>query len=90
MLPSFELKPRSEVGPLDLFDQTDQLAVAYRWWSSRPLGDHDFADENPRVFGGALLMRPELFDQIKAATGLQAFECLSIKAEFPERELRDE
>ena len=85
LLASLELTPRTELGPLDLFDQAGQLAVAYRWWSSRPLGDHGFADENPRLFGGTLLIRPDLFERIKTATGLEAFESLSVKVEHPEQ-----
>jgi hypothetical protein len=85
LLASLELRPRTELGPLDLFDQAGQLAAAGRWWSSRPLGDHGFADENPRLFGAALLMRPDVFERIKAATGLEAFESLSIKVEQPDQ-----
>ena len=85
LLVSLELSPRVELGPLDLFDQAGQLAVAFRWWSSRPLGDNDFANENPRLFGGALLMRPDLLERIKTATGLEAFESLSIDVEHPEQ-----
>jgi len=90
LLASIELNPRPEVGPLDLFDRDDRLAVSYRWWSSRPLGDHGFAEENPRLFGGALLMRPDVFEQITVSTGLQAFDCISKKVEFPERAIREE
>jgi hypothetical protein len=85
LLASLELRPRTGLGPLDLFDQTGQLAVAGRWWSSRPLGDHSFADENPRLFGAALLMRPDVFGRIEVATELKAFESLSIKVEQPEQ-----
>lgn len=82
---ALELLPRSEIGPLDLFDKEGNLAVAYRWWRCRPLGDHDFADENPRLFGGNLLMRPDLFAQIVAATKLEAFEAISVKVETKEQ-----
>jgi hypothetical protein len=85
LLASLRLTPHVELGPLDLFDETGQLAVAYRWWNSRPLGDNGFAEENPRLFGGALLMRPDLFERIKTTTGLEAFESLSIKVEQPEQ-----
>lgn len=85
LLASLGLRPRTELGPLDLFEETGQLAVADRWWSSRPLGDHGFADENPRLFGAALLMRPDIFERIKAATRLEAFESLSIKVEQPDQ-----
>ncbi|HEY1050223.1 MAG TPA: hypothetical protein VGE39_10730, partial [Prosthecobacter sp.] len=75
---ALELSPCSEIGPLDLYDKEGKLAIAYRWWRCCPIGDHGFADENPRLFGGALLMRPDLFDQTIAATNLQAFEMVSI------------
>ena len=90
LLASLELTPRVELGPLDLFDQAGQLAVAFRWWNARPLGDHGFAEENPRLFGGTLLMRPDLFNRIKSTTGLQAFESLSVSFESPEDELSNE
>lgn len=82
---TLELLPRSEIGPLDLFDKEGNLAVAYRWWRCRPLGDHGFADENPRLFGGNLLMRPDIFDQIVAATKLHAFEVVSLDIETTEQ-----
>ncbi|RYF45839.1 MAG: hypothetical protein EOO38_15305 [Cytophagaceae bacterium] len=75
---NLELQPRSDLGPLDLFDKQGNHAVAFRWWRCRPLGDHGFAEENPRLFGGNLLMRPDLFDQIISATKLQTFEAVSI------------
>lgn len=71
---ALELHPRSEIGPLDLFDKERNLAVAYRWWQCRPIGDHGFADERPKLFGGTLLMRPDLFAQLVATSKLQAFE----------------
>lgn len=78
---TLELQPRFELGPLDLFDKHGTLAVAYRWWRCRPLGDHDFAEETPRLNGGSLLMRPDLFAQIVAATKLQAFEAIVVNVE---------
>jgi hypothetical protein len=82
---NLELVPRLEIGPLDLFDKDGNLAVAYRWWRCRPLGDHGFADENPRLSGGTLLMRPDLFAQIVAATKLRAFESISLNVETREQ-----
>ena len=78
---TLELSGRREIGPLDLFDATGELAVAFRWWQCRPLGDHGFADETPRLSGGALLMRPDVFDRILAATKLRAFEAISLNVE---------
>jgi hypothetical protein len=82
---TLELLPRSELGPLDLFDKEGNLAVAYRWWRCRPLGDHGFADENPRLSGGSLLIRPDIFAEIVAATKLHAFEVISINVETTEQ-----
>ena len=78
---TLELSGRREIGPLDLFDGKGELAVAFRWWQCRPLGDHGFADETPRLSGGALLMRPDVFEQILAATKLEAFEVISLNVE---------
>lgn len=78
---TLNLSGRREIGPLDLFDAKGNLAVAFRWWSCRPLGDHGFADETPRLSGGALLMRPDIFDQLLKETGLQAFEATSLRVE---------
>lgn len=78
---TLELSGRREIGPLDLFDAKGELAVAFRWWQCRPLGDHGFADETPRLSGGALLMRPDVFDNIIAATKLRACEAISLKVE---------
>src|SRR5205085_4253567 len=80
-----ELLPRSDIGPLDLFDKEGNLAVAYRWWRCRPLGEHGFADEKPRLFGGNLVMRPDLLAQIVAATKLHAFEAISLNVETTEQ-----
>jgi hypothetical protein len=47
---SLNLSGRREIGPLDLFDADNKLAVAFRWWSCRPLGDHGLSDETPRLW----------------------------------------
>jgi len=78
------LSGRREIGPLDLLDAQGKLAVAFRWWQCRPLGDHGFADETPRLSGGALLMRPDVFGQILAVTKLHAFEAISLNFETTE------
>ena len=80
-----ELVPRSEIGPLDLFDKKGNPAVAYRWWRCRPLGDHGFGDEHARLSGGALLMRPDLFCQIVTAAKLDASELISLNVETTEQ-----
>jgi hypothetical protein len=82
---TLELVPPSGIGPLNLFDKMGNLAVAFRWWRCRPLGDHDFADENPRLSGCVLLMRPDLFAQIVTATKLKAYEAISLKVETTEQ-----
>ncbi|MEJ0090558.1 MAG: hypothetical protein WDM80_12560 [Limisphaerales bacterium] len=82
---TLNLSGRREIGPLDLFDADGKRAVAFRWWGCRPLGDHGFADETPRLLGGALLMRPDLLDQIVAATKLQVFEAVSLNVETMEQ-----
>ena len=82
---TLNLSGRREIGPLDLLDADDKPAVAFRWWRCRPLGDHGLADETPRLSGGALLMRPDIFDQILAATGLRAFEAISLSVENTEQ-----
>ncbi|MBL9192879.1 MAG: hypothetical protein JNJ82_11045 [Opitutaceae bacterium] len=76
---ALELVPRSTIGPLDLLDAQGNLAAAYRWWHCRPLGDHGFADETPRLSGGALHLRPDLFARLLDATKLKAFEAVAIK-----------
>ncbi len=83
LLAALELVPRQDVGPLDLFDKEGKLAVAHRWWCVRPLGDHGFAEETPRLEGVALFMRPDLFAEIVKANGLKAFEVRSIKIVSP-------
>ena len=75
---SLSLIPRQEVGPLDLFDDRGKLAVAYRWWRFRPLGGHGFVEETPRLKGGMLLMRPDLFSEITERVKLQSLECVSV------------
>jgi len=85
LVATLELVPRSELGPLDLFDKQGNLAVAYRWWRCRPLGDHGFADENPRLFGGSLLMRPDIFAELVAATELRPFEAIALSVENTEQ-----
>jgi hypothetical protein len=89
LLAALGLSPREDLGPLDLFDEKGQLAVAHRWWSVRPLGSHNFAEENPRLSGAVLLMRPDLFQQIVAASGLKVFEVRSIKIVTPAPENED-
>lgn len=81
---ALNLSGRQEIGPLDLFDSAGKLAVAFRWWRCRPLGDHGFADETPRLSGGALLMRPDIFDQIVLATKIHAFEAVSTSVKTTE------
>jgi hypothetical protein len=81
---TLNLSGRREIGPLDLFDDEGKIAVAFRWWQCRPLGDHGFADETPRLSGGALLMRPDVFDAILAATKLDAVETISLHVEDTE------
>lgn len=76
---ALELVPRLGIGPLDLLDTEGKVAAAYRWWSCRPLGDHGFADETPRLSGGTLLLRPDLFERLIYETKLQAFEAVAIK-----------
>ena len=44
---TLDLAGRRAIGPLDLFDAHGELAVAYRWWRCRPLGDQGFSDETP-------------------------------------------
>ncbi len=83
LVAALELYPRPKIGPLDLFDKEGKLAVAYRWWSCRPIGDHGFADEKPKLFGGTLLMRPDLFSQLVAASGHKAFEVVKLNVENP-------
>ncbi|MDF9828462.1 hypothetical protein M2103_001836 [Ereboglobus sp. PH5-5] len=82
---TLNLSGRPEIGPLDLFDADEKLAVAFRWWRCRPLGDHGFADETPRLSGGALMMRPDIFEQILSETKLQAFEVTLLQAENTEQ-----
>lgn len=82
---TLNLSGREEIGPLDLCDADGKPAVAFRWWRCRPLGDHGLSDETPRLSGGALLMRPDIFDQILAATKLQAFEAISLNIENKEQ-----
>lgn len=81
---TLNLSGRREIGPLDLFDANGKLAVAFRWWECRPLGDHGFADETPRLAGGALMMRPDIFYQIPKAANLEAFEAISLNVENTE------
>lgn len=77
---TLNLSGRREIGPLDLFDDKGKPAVAFRWWKCRPLGDHGFAEETPRLSGGALLMRPDVFEQILATTKQHAVEAVSLHA----------
>ena len=84
LVATLELVPRSELGPLDLFDMQGNLAVAYRWWRCRPLGNQDFAGENPRLFGGSLLMRPDIFAELVATTELRPFEVIKLRTENTE------
>lgn len=85
LIAALELVPRTDLGPLDLFDKHGNLAVAYRWWRCRPLGDHGFADENPRLFGGNLLMRPDIFAELVAATEIRPFEAIALIVENTEQ-----
>ncbi|MEO8613785.1 MAG: hypothetical protein ABI600_01480 [Luteolibacter sp.] len=78
---TLNLSGRQQIGPLDLIDENGNLAVAFRWWRCRPLGDHGLAEETPRLAGGALLMRPDTFDQILSATKLHAVEAISLNIE---------
>lgn len=81
---TLNLSGRHEIGPLDLFDEYGDLAVAFRWWRCRPLGDGGLAEEAPRLAGGALLMRPDIFDRIGEVTKLQASEEISLNVETTE------
>jgi hypothetical protein len=45
------------------------------------LGDHGFAEESPRLSGGALLFRPDIFDQIVTTTKLPAYDVISITSQ---------
>jgi hypothetical protein len=78
---TLNLSGHREICPLDLIDANGKLAVAFRWWQCRPLGDHGFAEETPQLSGGALLMRPDVFDQILATTKLHAVEAISLNPE---------
>lgn len=82
---TLNLSGRREIGPLELFDADGKLAVAFRWWRCRPLGDRSLADETPRLSGGALLMRPDIFDRIVSVTKLQCFEVISLVVENAEQ-----
>ena len=83
LLAAVGLTPRHDIGPLDLSDDKGQLSVAHRWWSVRPLGEHNFADEHPRLGGAMLVMRPDLFEEIVKASGAKVFEVRSIKIVSP-------
>jgi hypothetical protein len=89
LLAAVGLTPRHDIGSLDLFDAKGQLSVAHRWWSVRPLGGHNFADEHPRLGGAMLVMRPDLFDEIVKASGAKVFEVRSIKIVSPVPENED-
>lgn len=85
LVATLELVPRLELGPLDLFDKQSNLAVAYRWWRCRRLGNHGFADETPMLFGGSLLMRPDIFAELVAVTKLRPFEVIALSVENTEQ-----
>lgn len=84
------LSGREHIGPLDLLDADGNIAVAYRWWQVRPVGNHGFAEEAPRLFGGALLMRPDVFQHFVTTTKLQAFEAIAVKAQTTAELISDE
>lgn len=81
LLVSLGASPRSELGPLDLFDVEGNLFVAHRWWDIRPLSGDGFASEHPQLKGAMLLLRPDVLDQLREATGLRAFEVCSATRE---------
>jgi hypothetical protein len=53
---------------LELVDELGHVAVVFRHWAERPVGDR-ISEEAPRLQGGDLLVRPDVFARIEQIAG---------------------
>jgi hypothetical protein len=49
---------------LHLVDETNKIALVFRHWSLRPIGN-DMDEQTPRFRGYDLLLRPDLFARLR-------------------------
>lgn len=62
-LMQFDLVPTNNIDPLGYLDKDGNLACTYRWWRCWPIGGSDgITSELPRLRGGTLMMRRDLFE----------------------------
>lgn len=52
---------------LELIDESGDVAVIFRCWNERPVGD-SIREEIPRLHGCELLVRPDIFDRMARAS----------------------
>lgn len=63
------LSPRSDQqSKLELVDEVGHVAVVFRHWAERPVGDR-ISEEAPRLKGGDLLVRPDVFARMELIAG---------------------
>jgi hypothetical protein len=79
------LKPLKGPRPLDLVDAEGKIAVAFRNWRVRSVGN-DYAEGVPRLKGCHLLIRPDIFELIASQADAQPFEVLRVIRSNTERE----
>lgn len=63
------LSPRSDQqSKLELVDEVGHVAIVFRHWAERPVGDR-ISEEAPRLQGGDLLVRPDVFARMELIAG---------------------
>jgi len=63
------LRLRQQPGPLVLLDKDGEFACIFRCWSVRALGSN-ISEETPRLSGCDIIIRPDIFNQIRGMSQL--------------------
>jgi hypothetical protein len=64
------LQPTQQPSPLALVDNNGEYACIFRYWSVRTLGS-SISEETPRLSGCDIIVRPDIFEQIRGMSQLQ-------------------